>query len=198
MYLPPPPNLYLALPPSTLVPCLAPTILCPSGPSAAPVVSQRGRVRVVQYRDGVELVLDPGARLPGVGSLGLGLVVAIGACLVLLGQLWALPVAAIGLFGLAWQATRPPQIRRLLAHGASETFLLQGASAGRTLSGGATADLVLTMDSAARSRVRLRLFTGSGEQDLGPGSVLDHDELRLVRRFLALSGVRAVGTALAC
>ena len=188
-----PPALSLHLPRTSVVPRMG---LETRGKPLPPVVTGSGRVRVVQYRDGVELVLDPGRVEPGPASALLGALAAIGAALTLSGQLWAVALAAVGLGGLAWQAARPPMLRRLLAHGASETWLLAGQEAAKVMAGGASSDLVLALDLAARGCVRLRLFTSTGEQDLGPAAILSPEELAPVRRFLALSGVRAVGTAL--
>jgi hypothetical protein len=187
-----PPTVALNLPAASLVPRMG---LLTSARPLPPVQHAAGRVLLVQYADGVELVLRRSA--PGwQAAAALASLAAVGACLAVLGLLWALPLAAVGLGGLVTLAVRRPAARRLLAHGASQTWQLSGRGPGAPLSGGASADLVFAMDRARQGQVRLRLFAASGELDLGGGLALQPDELALVRRFLALSGLKATGVSL--
>ncbi|MCK6506999.1 hypothetical protein L6R53_27105 [Myxococcota bacterium] len=188
-----PPALSLSLPAACLVPRMG---LRTGARPLPPVQVEAGRVRLLQYADGVELVVQTAAP-PWPLAAALATLALSGSCLAALGQLGALALAAVGLGGLAWLAARPPTVRRLLAHGATETWLLSGRLPGRALSGGASADLVLALDRGPRGRVHLRLFAASGELDMGRAPALEARELALVRRFLALSGLKATGAALA-
>lgn len=157
--------------------------------------------RIRQYQDGIELELVKRTRLGLVDLLLVSSAVALGGlALAALGQSgpwWALAFWLCGLVGagvLRDASADGLQLRRaVFAHGASETFLLAGTRPGQVLGGGASADLLVALEPDGPDTARLRLFTASGEHDLGGPVLLRSQDAAEVRRFAALAGVRAIG-----
>lgn len=151
------------------------------------------RVSLVQYRDGVELVLETPPMSPLWGLLlGFCSLAPMAAALVLPTEPALLLIAALGLLWTSVVLSRDSARRSLLAHGASETWLLCGATDREVRAGGLSSELVLSVEADGAGR-HLRLFTASGMQDLGAAGRVSVEELATVRRFAMLSGIRVVG-----
>jgi hypothetical protein len=164
----------------------------PAASPARPAVPA-ARVGLVQYRDGVELVLGAPARPYQLPMLAAGILLPAALALLLPTEPALLLIAALCLLWTSLVLSRSSARRSLLAHGASETWLLLGESEHDVRAGGLSGELVLAVEPEASGGHRLRLFTKSGVQELGAAGRLSPPELLLLRRFSSLAGIRLVG-----
>lgn len=182
------PETSLLLPEASLLRDLPATAATPARP-AAPAT----RVGLVQYRDGVELVLGAPARPFQLPLLAAGILLPAGLAMLLPTEPALLLIAALCLLWTSLVLSRSSARRSLLAHGASETWLLLGESEHDVRAGGLSGELVLAVEPGASGGHRLRLFTRSGVQELGAAGLLSPPELLVLRRFASLAGIRLVG-----